>query len=420
MYNSIMTSSGETDRRVSVRKQRWITVLVATISIYTWMTQVSEAQKVPHLTVAVAAVQSEAIEGEQTWWQITLTNESASRITQIEFGPAGHVWTFPHRASPVDILAQDRNTSVETAAIPLKAGDLRPAIGVTYTVGSETHYQIAVADDVVHVLPVNGLIDCSAVPQQVAARRGKPLPVQVWISNRSPFPLTDLGLSGLGNSLLWSPAAAVGDLSSGQTSSLTLVPTVLAERPQIALSLSYRWRDVTGGEHVGRALCQSDPVPLEEPWWKQIPISATTGLIGTLVGGLTGLVPWLIREGHERRKARQTNRERVLGMLKMITMEALCGANQGVSVPLVLLEKLFSEEGLFAALKDLDKALSRTESGEELVTCVQLIWETAYLHNDRRKEPYGTGRSTDLRDQAQRLSKYVRQLTSEPASLQVF
>lgn len=389
-----------------MRLLNWLTILVTVTAFCIGGSKTANAvggtQTVPDLEIAITTAQSEAVEGDLVWWQVSLTNVSETTLTQVEIQPTGQTWFWPDGTQTIDSLLEQDSIVFEIRAVPLKTGEVWPTLKVLYVVG-EAHRSIsATADHPVSIMSVRALVETEVVPRRATARVDQPLSMEVCITNRSPFTLTNVSLRGMGADMEWGEATDVGDLPPNATSSTPLTPTIQGESPQAILALEYHWSDATGKSLSEKKMLRGDPLDVKRTLWSEIPLSAITALLGALVG----FVSWGVNVYHGQRQRERVNRERVRGMLQMIRIQAAHGAEEGVQVPLDLLQQLFSEEGLYAALEQLD----RKSSDRALVRCVRELWEAAHRHNAGIEHPGGAARTTDLRGKAEILANYLREM----------
>lgn len=389
-----------------MRILRWLIALFTVTAFFAWVISDASAaggtQMAPDLGIAIATAQSEAVEGSLVLWQVSLTNMSETPVTQVEIQPAGQAWFWPDGAKSIGSLPAQDSVVVEIPAVPLKAGPLRPILQVQYVV-EDAHCSVsATASHPVSIVPVSTMVGAEVTSRQTTARVGQPLSMEVWITNRSPFTLTDVSLWGVGADMEWGKTTAALDVPPDTTSSIILTPTVRGKNPQAILSLEYHWTNATGQRLSEKRILQSNPFAVEKTFLSQVPLSTITALIGSLLA----LVPWSINVLYERRQRERVNRERVQGMLHMITVRATHGAEEGVAISLDLMEQLFSEEGLYAALEQLDGRLR----DRNLVLCVQELWEAAQSHNAGIKYRGGAARTTDLKSKAMLLSDCLREI----------
>lgn len=389
-----------------MRLSHWFTTLVTVTVFCAWGTKTANAasgvQTVPELEIAITTAQSEAVEGDLVWWQVSLTNMSETTLTQVEIQPAGQAWFWPDGAETIDSLQKRDSIVVEIPAMPLKTGEVWPALKVLYVVRKAHRSIFATADHPISIMPMSALVEAEVVPRRATARVDQPLSMEVCITNRSPFTLTNVSLRGMGADMEWGEATDVGDVPPNATSSTPLTPTVQGESPQMILALEYHWSDATGKSLRERKVLWGDPLNVEEPFLSQVSPSAVLAMIGALLG----LGTWGIKSLYERWQRRLVNSERVRGMLQMIAVEAKHGAEEGVQVSLDPLQQLFNEENLYAALKQLDRSLKRWN----LVRFVQELWEAAHRHNAGIEHPGGAVRTTDLRDKAEILANHLREM----------
>lgn len=389
-----------------MRLLHWFTTLVTVTVFCVWETKAANAasgvQTVPDLEIAITTAQSEAAEGDLVWWQISLTNMSKTTLTQVEIQPTGQAWFWPDGAKTIDSLLEQESIVVEIPAVPLKSGEVWPTLKVLYFVEKAHRSISATADHPIRIMPVSALVEAEVVRRQATARVDQPLPMEVCITNRSPFTLTNVSLRGMGADMEWGEATDVGDVPPNATSSTPLTPTVQGESPQAILALEYHWSDATGKSLSEQTILRGDPLDVKRTLWSEIPLSAITALLGALVG----FVSWGVNVYHGQRQRERVNRERVRGMLQMIRSQAVHGAEEGVQVSLDLLQQLFTEEGLYAALEQLD----RKSSDKDLVRCVRELWEAAHRHNAGIEHPGGAVRTTDLRDKAEILAGHLKEV----------
>jgi hypothetical protein len=296
----------------------------------------------------------------------------------------------------------------ELAAIPLRDGELWPALVIRYKIGSQSHSQLAIAERSVQVHAVDRLVECSMAPSQPVARQNHPLPLHFAITNHTPFTLTHVSLSGRGTDLEWPTARAIPDLLPGQTLDVGLTPTVRGKQPEGKLALAYQWIDDTNETLSGITSFQSSPILLGKSRWSQVPASAVTGLLGALVGALAGLIPWAIRERHGRRQGERLNRERVVGMLELITSQTQAGDEASLDVSREMSDLLFTEKGLYAALSHLGKALARRNAEAVLVDCVLQLRKAIADYPMSQSDPFGEAQMLELRDRVGELDGYVQ------------
>lgn len=391
-----------------MRLPHWFTKLVTITIVCVWGIKTANAaggmQTIPDLEIAIAMAQSEAVGGDLVWWQVSLTNASETTLTQVEIQPTGHAWFWPDGAQTIDALLGRDSIVVEIPAVPLKTGEVWPTLKVSYVVEKAHHSILATADHFVRITPVSASVEAEVVPRRATVRLDQPLPLEVCITNRSPFTLTNVSLRGMGADVEWGEATDVGDLPPNATFSIPLTPTVQGESPQAILALEYHWSDATGKSLRERKVLWGDPLEfnMEEPFLSQV----SPNVVLAMIGALLGLGTWSVKSLYERQQRRLVNSERVRGMLHMITVEAKHGAEEGIQVSLDPLQQLFNEEDLYATLKQLDKNLKRGN----LVRCVQELWEAAHRHNVGIEHPGGAVRTTDLRDKAEILANRLREM----------
>lgn len=390
------------------------------------------------LDVDIATVRPQVVEGQAIWLQITLVNRSALAMTHVTVAPAGHGWTEGQKVESIEKLPPGRR-DIQLDAVPLTVGEIYPTVGVTYTIDGETYHQLARSGDAVQVEPLSSLVECRVVHQRTAGRQGRSLPMEVWVTNRSPFTLTSLDLEGIGDTLQWATIPPIADLLPQKTTTMVVSPTVRSKHIRVGVLLSCRWTDEQGVERSGTRLCESDTIAIQEEWWEQV-LKSVTGLGGILIPALVGLAVWLIQDLVGRWKAYQANRDCALGMLHIIATQTLHGANRGAKVSLDMMEKLFTEKGLYVALRGLDRQLRRkkaladlinsvrqsrrktslrgsdreSQSKTGLIDGVRQIWQTAYLHNEQLAESYGSGHAADLGSQAQHVQQLLQTLSGKP------
>jgi hypothetical protein len=389
-----------------MRLSHWFTTLVTVIAFCAWGTKTANAaggmQTVPDLEIRITTAQSEAVEGDLVWWQVSLTNMSETTLTQVEIQPTGQAWFWPDGAGTIDSLLEQDSILIEIPTVPLKTGEMWPTLQVLYVV-REAHRSIsATADHPVNIIPPSALVEAEVVPRQATARLDQHLSMEVCIINRSPFTLTNVSLRGMGADMEWGDVTDVGDMLPNETSSTPLTPTIQGESPQAILALEYHWSDATGKGLSEKAILRGDLLDVKKTLWSEIPLSAITALLGALVG----FVSWGVNVYHGQRQRERVNRERVRGMLQMIRIQTAHGAEEGIQVPLDLLQQLFSEEGLYAALEQLD----RKSSDRALVRCVRELWEAAHRHNTGIKHPGGAARTADLRGKADLLAGHLEEV----------
>jgi hypothetical protein len=389
-----------------MRLLHWLTTLTTVtafcIEVSETANAVDETRTVPDLEIAITTAQTEAVEGDLVWWQVSLTNVSETTLTQIEIQPAGQAWSWPDGAQFIGSLLELDSIVVEIPAVPLKTGEVWPTLKVLYIVRKAHRSISATADHPVSIMSMRALVEAEVVPRRATTRLDQPLPMEVCITNRSPFTLTDVSLQGMGADIEWGKATAAPDVPPNATSSIPLTPTIQGESPQAILALEYHWSDATGKSLSEKKILRGDSFGVKRTLWSEIPLSAITALLGALVG----FVSWGVNVYHGQRQRERVNRERVRGMLQMIRIQAVHGAEEGVEVPLDLLQQLFSEEGLYAALEQLD----RKSSDRDLVRCVRELWEAAHRHNVGIEHPGGAARTTDLRGKADVLADHLREM----------
>ena len=389
-----------------MRLLHWLTTLATVIAFGIGGSKTANAvggtQTVPDLEIAITTAQSEAVEGDLVWWQVSLTNMSETTLTQVEIQPTGQAWFWPGGAQTIGSLLEQEGIVVEIPTVPLKTGEVWPTLKVLYVVGKAHRSILATANHPVSIMSMRALVEAEVVPRRATTRLDQPLPMEVCITNRSPFTLTNVSLQGMGADMEWGKATAAPDVPPNATSSIPLTPTIQGESPQAILALEYHWSDATGKGLSEKTILRGDPLDLEETFLSQVSPSAVLAIIGALLG----LGTWSLKSLYERRQRRMVNRERVRGMVHMIAVEAKHGAEEGVRVSLDPLQQLFNEENLYAALKQLDGSLKH----RDLVLCVQELWEAAHRHNTGIEHPGGAARTTGLRGKADVLADHLREM----------
>jgi hypothetical protein len=369
-------------------------------------------QTVPDLEIAITTAQSEAVEGGLVWWQVSLTNMSETTLTQVEIQPTGQAWLWPDGPQTIGSLPKQDSIVVEIPAVPLKTGEVWPTLKVLYIVGQAHRSTSATADHPVNIISPSALVEAEVVPRRATARVDQPLSMDVCITNRSPFTLTNVSLRGMGADMEWRKATAAPDMPPNATSSIPMTPTIQGKSPQAILALEYHWSDATGKGLSEKTIVRGDSLDVEEAFLSRVSPSAALAIIGALLG----LGAWSVQSLYERRQRRLVNRERVWGMLHMIAVEAKHGAEEGVRVSLDSLQQLFNEENLYAALKQLNRSLKH----RDLVLCVQELWEAAHRHNTGIEHPGGATRTTDLQSKADVLADHLREMKRESILRKLF
>jgi hypothetical protein len=374
-----------------------------TKGIYT-VNAVGGTQTTPDLEIALSTAQSTVSAGDVVWWQVSLSNVSAATLTQVELESIGRSWFWPEGTRLIKALAEQDRVAIEVPAVPLETGKVWPTLRVRYIAGKSHRSILAVANRPVEVIPISALVEAEVVPEQATAHVNHPLPVEVIITNRSPFTITNVNLLGIGADVEWGKAFNTRDMPPRTTTVVALTPTVRGESPAAILSLEYHWTDETDQKSSQRVLLCGDPFDVKKSLWSQIPVSTITALIGILLG----LASWGTKGLVERRQREQVTRERVKGMLEIVQVQAEYGAQECVQVSLDLLQQLLSEEGLYTALTQLN------QKSEGLVECVQELWQHVHRHNAGIQGRGGGTRTSELRARVERLGVHLRDLNPKP------
>jgi len=394
--------------RSAHRRLRWCAALGRVLALCAWWAAVSLAQgPEPDLEVTIDALQATMLEGATCSWQVSLVNRSPVAIAAIQLYPVGQSWQVIGDPPAVEILEAGQRIALELATVPVTTGELYPAIGVAYTLSDTLQRDVAVAARPVQVQRLGSRIEARVDLGQSAARVGSPLPLWIWFSNRTPFTITGLVVDGIGTGLEWPSAIKVAEVQPGQVISRTMAVTVRSAHPRAAALFRCRWTDAGGSIHQNATIIEGEPIAMQQRWWKQLPATTITGLIGAWGGALAGLAPWAIRESIRRCRQRAANRSRVLGLLHMFCVEAEHGVDTGTSVSLKEVEQVFGQEGLYESLLDL-----------KLVDTVQSTWKAAYEFNQGLHLPYGAERTRALRDSANQLRKHIKGINPHLAQRQ--
>jgi hypothetical protein len=355
------------------------------------------------LEISLSTSVSEIWEGDRLEWQVSLKNVSELVLSEVTLSPAGQAWFWPEGPLTTGALSAGQGIVVEVPVVPLQDGDVWPALVATWKV-EETGYSLLVsADHSLRVRPVREAVEGQVLLQRGTVYRGEHLPLQVWIANHSPFPLTGMTVVGQGTDLKWDGISAGEDVPAGETTTISLSPQVDGDNPQAVLALEFDWIDAADRKASARILLESDSVQIKRRVPIDIPWSAVTAIVGFLLGWLT----WWLQHRQEQKEARQINCERALGMLSLIQVQAWHGADEGTEIGLDLVQKLFSEEGLYAALE----RLATRASG--LKDCVHDIWRATHEHNVSIHCPDGARRTQVLRDKSKQLDAILRDLKCE-------
>ena len=364
----------------------------------------SPAVAAPHsqeprpLDVTLVAVQRDIVQGEAITWLITLEPRGQLNINQVELlsGDA-RVWAWPNAVRSIQALSS--TIVLNVSAVALVAGDLQPAVIVNCTADGQPNTLAVVSADVVHVQPVESHVIASILHQQGTANQNEQAPLELWISNRTPFVLTQLQLQQHGVDLEWGYFPSVADISSGVTRRIPLTPTVTGANPQPRLSLEYVWTDVTQSRHSQSLDINGPALKLEEGIISRIPSQVLGILVGLVAGILTTFGTTLVGSWLSRRLAKGVNRRHVRGLLRLMVMQSEYAAANGVKMELGPLETLFKEEALFAVMQD-----------DKLNQTVHELWWAGTRHNDGLSQTGGARRSEELRHAGQELNRQLEAL----------
>jgi hypothetical protein len=355
---------------------------------------------VPDLQVVLLTARSEAWVGETVIWQVWLKNDCGTLAQDVQLEPASEVWMWPDGAARVGRLADSGQTVVQVETVPKVPGELWPILQVRFTCAGVSQSIMATAARPVKVRNVGEAVEARLVLAEAEARAGRPIPLEMWIKNDSPFTLVDIALAGLGADVDWAEMPPVDDLASDETSMALLSAVVRGHSPQLALSLAYSWTDSIGRRHADRMLVESPAREVETTTTEQMPWAAVTAFVGFAFG----VASWWIQTCQERAQKRQVNRDRVLGMLQLMQVECQWGADEGSDISLDLFKELFSQEGLYAALRELD------QKAGGLKQCVSELWQAAGRHNAGLGRPDGADRTARLRELAQQLHHLLQRV----------
>jgi hypothetical protein len=352
------------------------------------------------LEVTLAMAQSEAWEGERVVWQVSLMNSSDKVLSEVKLGPAGETWFWPEGAATVGALSRGDRIVLEVPAVALESGEIWPTLVAEWMAGGTKCSLLVTAGHSLLVRPVREAVEGQVLLGRGTVYRGETLPLQVQIANSSPFSLTGVALTGQGTDLKWEGIQSSEDLPAGETRTTFLSPKVVGDYPRAVLAVEFHWIDAADRASTAWLQLKSESAQIKRRIPADIPWSAFMAIAGFLLGWLT----WWLQHRKERSESQQVNCERVLGMLSLIQVQARHGADEGTEVALDLVQKLFSEEGLYAALERLEKRAAG------VVACIHDIWQAAYGHNTGMHHPDGAPRTEVLRRKTEQLDVLLRDL----------
>ena len=374
-----------------------ITAIMALSFTEAFCVLAAPAQQVePPLEIEITTIQMKDIVGDPITWRVTLTPHGQQRINSIELRP-GDARTWDWLDGVRSFKALTGTIALDVSAIPLVSGDLRPILEARYTVGEEVQTQLIVNDTFVHVEPIETCIEAGIIAKQGTVRKEDRLPVELWVRNRSPFTLTQVQAHGNGADLAWEDPTAPVDIPPGETFRQVLTSTVTGRHPQPQLSIEYAWVDATRAIHAqsmnisGKDLLFAKTT-IEDPW---------RTIISMLAGSVISLIPALIQEYRSRKHQKETNRQHVHGLLRLMILQSKYAADNVAKIDLAPLETIFKEEGLFAIIKE-----------DGLDQGVHNLWEKAERHNMGLSLHGGTQRIHELKESVGDLKIKLNQVTS--------
>lgn len=376
---------------------RFVASLLATLFALLLHVQIARAEDMPTadagLHAKVSTAQSEAWVGESIVWQVSLINLSDADFSRIRLRPTGDAWSWPGGEVAMEALSPGEGIVIEVRGVTLEEGEVWLALRVDWTAEKTRHSRLVTMDRPLLVRPIRQAIGGQILLDRSTVHRGDDLPLTVQIINNSPFPLIGVTVTGQGTDLVWGQPAAGVDVPAGEARDISLAPRVDGDNPQANLVVDFDWVDAAGKAASAQLLLESEQIHSKP----RIPIDIPWNTVMVIVGFVLGQLSWWLQFRQERQERRRVNCERALGMLHLVQVQARHGADAGAEVPLDLLQKLFSEQGLYAAIKRLEK---RTPG---LSSCVGHLWKAAYQHNVCIHHPDGAERQKALQVQVERL-----------------
>jgi len=245
------------------------------------------------------------------------------------------------------------------------------------------------------------------------AQWGEEVHLALIVVNRSPFTLTRLALQPLGVDLVWwQEPILLNDIPPyGVIHRYPITCTVSGPHPMPFALLRYAWTDVEGTRRQAAIPLRGDALRVVtppsfwsrlHPWIPDMVIAAASVAFALLSIFASS---WLTK-----RRQGERDRDRALGILKMMATEALHGARYGLEVSTAPLRDLFMEEGLHEAMAQLDRQRG-VEKEKGLVAAALQLWWTARQHNVGLERPGGTRRMRALEEAAQKLKEQVEWAT---------
>jgi hypothetical protein len=345
------------------------------------------------LGITIMTVQVEAIAGAPMTWRVVLMPREGRSITDIKLHPGdARVWVWPDGVQTLAVLT---NTVIlEVPAVPLVSGDLTPTIEARYLVDKVVQTQLVTADASIQVEPIETQLEAGIIASQGTVRKKAPLPVEIWIHNRSPFTLMQVNVQGNGADLAWGATTTLGDILPGKIVHQVLTPTVVGEHPQPQLSIEYVWMDGTGLSHSQLLHVSGEVLALSESIFGRIPNELLGIVVGVVTGALASVIPGWVHEERSRKRQKEANRGRMHGLLRLMMFQSGYAADNGGLIDLSPSKIIFEEEGLFIIVEE-----------DGLTQNVHDLLKAAQRYNAGLNLPGGAQRAEELRKAAEELGK---------------
>lgn len=262
-------------------------------------------------------------------------------------------------------------------------------------------------------LPVEVMAEL--IPEHTQVQLGEKVHLAIVITNRSPFTLTQLGLYPLGADLIWwQEPIPLSDIPPyGVIHRYPITCTVSGPHPRPLAVLRYARADAVGIQRQAGVPLWGNALQVVTPpsFWSALHPWIPDMLIATASVAFA-LLSIFLSSRLTKKRQRERDRERVLGILEMLSAEALHGAQHGLRVNTRALRDLFMEEGLYEAMAQLDKRQG-VEKGKGIVAAALQLWRTARQHNVGLGQAGGTQRIKELEEAVKNLRRATGETEGE-------
>ena len=380
-----------------MRGRRWMVVLLlvlmGALGLAGAPLRGASAQVEPPVGVRLDLTRTSGVIGAPMTWRVSIAPpaEGQLRLLSVRSGD-GQAWTLLDGIVPTDALTG--TAALNVRAVPLQAGELRPAVEVDYELDGDPRTALQFGSESVRVATVEERVAADVVAEQGSVRKREDLSVRVDLHNRSPFTLTEVRLSGIGADLEWADAPHPFSLPPGDSYRERLVATVTDEQPVPRLELTYRWVDALGQEHTATRLIEGERVTFVQGWFRRIPGEIISAFVGVVAGALVTLIPSIVNDFRQRKRQYCIDRNHTLGLLRLMVLQAHHATESGGEIDLEPLETVFTKERLYSvAVKEgVDEVARR-------------LWRKAQDYNRSLNRPGGADRSRELGDAAEALKE---------------